>query len=88
MTTQTLEFRVGSGIENSPTAGLNIWQIPLFRNSIVSGLSVNSVPEYQSTPTPNYIHNYVDMMITRVKSDGTANNWETDDKIEITITQP
>lgn len=85
--TQTLEFVVGSGIQDSPSASINTWQIELFRYSLIRSIIVNGVPLYQSNPTPNYIHNYADGMVTTIKLDGTPNNWVENDKISLTITQ-
>lgn len=73
-------------MENTPSADTNIWDNEMFSYSLVRSLSINGVIQYQSTPMPNYIHNYVDAKLTFIKPDGMPCNFETNDKISLTIT--
>lgn len=85
--TQTLEFVVGSDVENSPIAGTPYWESELFRYSVIRAFAIDGIAQYQSTPNPFHLHNYVDEKITRLNpTDGTPCNFEVNQKISITIT--
>ena len=89
MTTKQIEFKVGSGILNSPTGGTNVWQADLLRYCIITQMVVNKGDaETQTNPCPDYIHNYVDGTIIRFKPDGTDNNWVAGDTVVLAMNKP